>query len=493
MEPEERRRIMTDLAVSHVDGWATRFLFMLTLSVIVAVMGLELNSAAVVIGAMLLAPLMQPVLATGACLATALFFKSWWSLLRVTVASVWSISVAYGIAWVLPDAVLTTEVLARTQPDIRDLVVALAAGAAGAYATVRSDVSSSLPGVAVAVALVPPLASVGITLEAGEYDLAQGALLLYVTNLTAIVLASIAIFVVTGFVAPRRLSDNFGRLGTTGLVVTGLLVLVALPLYQASVSSIDRNNQRLAADDIVATWLGEQSGAFDRTVQLDENSQTVLVIVRGTATPPPQSELAAAIEQELPGYSASVQWIRAVEPTTTTAPPPEPTEELLADIRVVVDAWLAAATTDYQIDNVSLSGNEVRIDAAGVGDPPQKGALIPRLTALDPSLSPLLNWVSLETFTETTMPSAESLLGEELEAAAREWAGERGLALTDFQYVDGRVGIELRGAVEPSIVSLELILQTRAGDPDLPVDVFFIQRARITTTTTLPAAAPTTN
>ena len=122
----------------------------------------------------------------------------------------------------------------RTAPDIRDLVVALAAGTAGSYATVRKDASSSLPGVAVAVALVPPLAAVGISLEAGNLTFAWGAMLLYTTNLFAIVVAGFVVFVVTGFVPPRRLATTFRRSSLAAAAVGIVVIAIARPLHSGS-------------------------------------------------------------------------------------------------------------------------------------------------------------------------------------------------------------------------------------------------------------------
>ena len=208
LESEERQRILAELGIKRQPHWGFRFSVMLGLSVVVAVMAMSADSAAVVIGAMLLAPLMQPVLATAACISMALFRKSLTAAGHVLFASIGSIALAYVLSALFVNGDLPNEVTSRTAPDIRDLVVALAAGTAGAYATVRKDVSSSLPGVAVAVALVPPIAAVGITLEAGNDTLARGALLLYATNLAAIVLAASIVFVVTGFVPPRRLAST---------------------------------------------------------------------------------------------------------------------------------------------------------------------------------------------------------------------------------------------------------------------------------------------
>ena len=199
---------MDAVALRGRDGWIAQFSVMLGLSVLVAVMGLSADSAAVVIGAMLLAPLMVPVMAIAAAISMALPRHLLRAAAIVAVASLASVLLAFLVAMILPDGQLPGEVLSRTSPDLRDLLVALAAGAAGAYATVRSDVSSALPGVAVAVALVPPLAAVGLTLEGGRADLAEGAALLYVANLTAIVLVGVLVFLLTGFVPPRRLRQT---------------------------------------------------------------------------------------------------------------------------------------------------------------------------------------------------------------------------------------------------------------------------------------------
>jgi uncharacterized hydrophobic protein (TIGR00271 family) len=156
LDPAERRRIMDAVAFRVEGGWPGQFALMLGLSVLVAVMGLSAGSAAVVIGAMLLAPLMTPVMGIAAALAMFVPRYVFRSLLVVGVASVAAVGASYLVAVILPEGPLSAEILARTRPDLRDLIVTLAAGAAGAYATVRRDVSASLPGVAVAVALVPP-------------------------------------------------------------------------------------------------------------------------------------------------------------------------------------------------------------------------------------------------------------------------------------------------------------------------------------------------
>jgi hypothetical protein len=182
-----------------------------------------------------------------------------------------------------------------------------------------------------------------------------------------------------------------------------------------------------------------------------------------------------------------VQWIRTEQATTTTLPPPEPTEQLLADIRVEVDAWLSSGDIEYQIDNISLEGSRVRIDAAGTGEPPSISELVPRLTALDETLEPGLTWATLATFTETTLPSQTELALMDMQTIVDEWAQQRGLVVRGVTYDGQRVEVDVLGPTEPDIARLELELQAVANN-EIPVAVYFTQRLQVTTT--LPLEIP---
>ena len=167
-------------------------------------MGLINDSAAVVIGAMLVAPLLIPIMALSAAVAEAWPRRQLESLAIVLGGALVAIGVGWLTAALTPrvgsGAILSGEILARTNPNMLDLGIAIAAGAAGAYITVRSEAGSALPGVWIAVALIPPLATVGITLYADQSTLAGGAAVLFVTNLAAMVLAGGITFMVAGFV-----------------------------------------------------------------------------------------------------------------------------------------------------------------------------------------------------------------------------------------------------------------------------------------------------
>jgi uncharacterized hydrophobic protein (TIGR00271 family) len=117
----------------------------------------------------------------------------------------------------------TAEILSRTSPNVLDLLVALLSGAAAAYAVSRSQLAAALPGVAIAAALVPPLCVVGYGLGTGQFDIALGSSLLFVTNLAAIVVAAAAIFLLLGFRPPLRLER--GQQARQGLNLALILLL----------------------------------------------------------------------------------------------------------------------------------------------------------------------------------------------------------------------------------------------------------------------------
>lgn len=488
LDPEERRRVMDELAMTRVDHWGWRFTVMLTLSVVVAVMGLSANSAAVVIGAMLLAPLMTPVLATAASLSMSLWTKALVSLIRVVVATAWCIGLAYVLSLILPDGPLPAEVQARTQPDIRDLVVALAAGAAGSYATVRRDASAALPGVAVAVALVPPLGTVGITLEAGVMDLAVGAMLLYTTNLAAIIFAGVMVFIATGFVPPRRLSNTGLQLLVAAVVAAAVVAVIAVPLFRSSAKAVAAVEDEVAARAIVEEWLDGR----DLSPQVDVDEDRVLVELRGFEPPPDDGELTVALQRQLGERPVLVEWIRT-ERATTTAPAVLSDEEaLLNEVRALVDTWLndnaAALGADFALEHVSINDGVVRVDVAGSGSPPSVEDLVASFsTELDVDLAARLNWTERKTITPgattTTIPPLE-LTELNMRGVVDIWAAENGLTVENFGY-DGEAAIvEVTGSQEPLIYGLTADIENLA-EGEVRVDVLYTERRRVTTT--LPA------
>jgi uncharacterized hydrophobic protein (TIGR00271 family) len=496
LESSERQRVMAELGIKRQAHWAFRFTVMITLSVIVAVMGLSANSAAVVIGAMLLAPFMQPVLATAACIAMALFQKSLRSFGVVALATVWSIVLSYVLAALFVNGELPNEVTSRTAPDIRDLVVALAAGTAGAYATVRKDASASLPGVAVAVALVPPLGAVGISLEAGNATFAWGAMLLYTTNLFAIVFAGVVVFVVTGFVPPRRLANTFRRSSLVAAAVGVVVVAIALPLYSASTSAVERSEREVDALDIVSGWLGPTDRRTAPSVVFDD--QRITVAVRSFDSPPDADPLIEALQTTFgTDRIVSIEWDRVDQATTTTSVAPTTTivsdeERLTAAVETIIDGWLADLGADAggRRDALSIVGDVLRLDASGTVDAPSLASLTTLLdTELARTFEVQLTWLKRQSVSDLEpTQTPDQVIADRISLLARDWAAMQGVTVssTSFDGVDAI--IEVAGPVAPDATALVTII-TELLDVDDRVTVLFVERRDITTTTstTVPA------
>jgi uncharacterized hydrophobic protein (TIGR00271 family) len=213
------------------------FFAMIGLSATIAALGLLLNSAAVIIGAMLVAPLMSAIVGLGLgvvqgdlrLLRLAVGATMRGALLAIAVGAMVGL-VGSLVGLISHGGTLGGEILGRINPSLIDLGVALASGAAGAYAMCRKNVSASLPGVAIAAALVPPLAVIGIGLALEDGRVAGGALLLFFTNLIAISAAGGLIFLWLGF-RPELAIQSRARVFTGGVVgVTILLLAVTVPL-----------------------------------------------------------------------------------------------------------------------------------------------------------------------------------------------------------------------------------------------------------------------
>jgi uncharacterized hydrophobic protein (TIGR00271 family) len=207
------------------------------------------------------------------------------------------------------DVTANTEILARISPTVVDLAIAVAAGAAGAYALSRRDVSDSLPGVAVAIALVPPLTVVGLCWEQGAWAAGNGALLLFLTNAAAILIAGGLMFVVVGAVPLERVSESQHRLGTVivGLLSFACLVVLLLALNGTTLARSDL--ARAGIDATLADWsiAHEDYRVVDQRVETDG---TIVVDLAGPGPPPDLDELVddlrAALDRDV---TLRVRWI----------------------------------------------------------------------------------------------------------------------------------------------------------------------------------------
>jgi uncharacterized hydrophobic protein (TIGR00271 family) len=254
---------------------------LLALAGLIAAFGLYQDSVASIIGAMVVAPLGGAIMALAAALVSGRMRWQGISLAQVGLGSLMVIVIGYAVSWVIPDPLTLTPALeARTSPGLLDLGVALAAGAAGAFVTARRTGTDALPGVAIAVSLVPPLATVGICLELGRPSDAAGAMVLFLTNFSAIVVVACIIFLISGTAPTPGMLRERRRLRVGFALAVVLMVLAAVPLATQSVSAVNaivRSNQGapyveawLAGTDIsVAAWSVEGT---DVTLELRGSS-----------------------------------------------------------------------------------------------------------------------------------------------------------------------------------------------------------------------------
>lgn len=241
----------------------TRFWMLLVLSSIIAAAGVVADSTAAVIGAMIVAPLLGPI--QGTMLATVLGDRR--NLLRsltlvVTgAAAAIVIGVLVGLT-VTGDVVAATnsQVAGRVSPRLIDLLAALATGVVGSVALVRRDISDTLPGVAIAISLVPPLTVVGLTLESGSVGEALGALLLFVTNVVAIIATGIVVMVfygVTKLVGTHARPAAAPSLKKPIVLLVSMLIIIGVPLSLSSARVASSSVRDAAIREEVAEWATE--------------------------------------------------------------------------------------------------------------------------------------------------------------------------------------------------------------------------------------------
>lgn len=196
---------------------------MLCVSGVIAALGLLAGSTAAIIGAMIVAPLMGPIVGMAFAITMGnrkLLRQAGFSVLTGALLTIFT---AYLICSVLGISTLNEEILQRTQPTLIDLAIGLAAGLAGAFAKTRREVADALPGVAIAVALVPPLSVIGIGISLWSREVAFGATILFLTNLAGIIVSGGLVFIWQGYGSVRR-----ARKGLTAS--TALICLLVVPL-----------------------------------------------------------------------------------------------------------------------------------------------------------------------------------------------------------------------------------------------------------------------
>jgi uncharacterized hydrophobic protein (TIGR00271 family) len=283
-----------------------QFGMLLVLSTIIATAGVIGDSTATVIGAMIVAPLMTPIMAVAAALVTGQVDRAIRSLGLVVAGVVTVVALSWLMGVIYPGFLsfeTNSQITGRTSPRLIDLVAALASGAAGAFCMSREDVSDSLPGVAIAISLVPPLCVVGLSIANAQYDDAAGAMLLFLANALAILLAGGGLLVVLGLSAART-GQLAGHARRNAFVAISLaIIVVAVPLATTGTQMALASREEQVATNAARSWAGD-SGLVLRAVSVDGDQ--VHVTVTGPAVKPSVETLQAALASAL-GRSVGVQ------------------------------------------------------------------------------------------------------------------------------------------------------------------------------------------
>jgi uncharacterized hydrophobic protein (TIGR00271 family) len=296
--PEEIRDAAY-LSTGDVAAKQTRFWLLLTLSAAIATAGIVADSTATVIGAMVIAPLATPIQG----IAVGIAYGDLRPLLQSATTLLTSMAVvvllAAGLSEVLPqlkDGADNTQIAGRVSPTIVDLVAAAATGLAGSFAIARRDVGDILPGVAIAISLVPPLAVVGVTGATGDYDDALGALLLFLTNVLAIVMAGMLVFGAVHLRQGHRRDPRFRTRPVLAVVAAGAVVVVGA-LAVATFRTVQLSDHLDAATDVGSEWAADHG---ERVVTTRFDGTTFVLVVEGMSDGTQDEALPALLQGAVP-------------------------------------------------------------------------------------------------------------------------------------------------------------------------------------------------
>ena len=252
------------------------YFVLVVLSSMIATLGLLTNSGAVIIGAMLVAPLMSPIigLGLGSLVGDEKLLR--YAASAIIRGAIVAIAISVILTWfnnALPFVTLQelpAEVISRTRPSPIDLLIALAGGLAAAFALSQPSLSAALPGVAIATALMPPLGTVGIGIATGRWDVAGGALLLFITNAVTIAFASMLVFFALGFSLGRKDGKRVPRSLTISALVTFTMLL---PLTFLSISFFQEATKMREINTVITDEVSKLDAelADDPRIEIDDN------------------------------------------------------------------------------------------------------------------------------------------------------------------------------------------------------------------------------
>lgn len=318
--------ISEDLYLTEGDSDAklSRFWLLLTLSGIIAAAGVLANSTATVIGAMIIAPLATPIQAIGYSVITGALEMLRKALQILIVGSIAVVLIGVALTILLPEIVPidnNDQIMGRVSPTLVDLIAAIATGFAGSIGIARRDISDILPGVAIAISLVPPLAVVGITVAYGEWGHAFGALTLFSANVLAIILTGILVFIAIR-IRPAVIAEN-DRLRRRAYITIGAAMAVVTLALGASTY---RTSQLLVWDSRATEAVEEWAKTSElRVIRVEMQSSELIVVLGGGIRQPDTKGLLNALRGAVPaGTSVDLEWIAGASRTIGKVPKTPP-------------------------------------------------------------------------------------------------------------------------------------------------------------------------
>ena len=259
---------------------------------LIATLGLLADSAAVVIGAMLIAPWILPLRSASFAIIDGRLNLAGKALLTLAVGVAITIALSASLGWVARLPVLGDEVLRRTTPNLLDLGIALVAGSIATYGRLRQEAVSSIAGTAIAVALVPPVCVLGLLLSIQQWEPARGAALLFAANLLGILSGGLLTLVVSQASLRQKLWRS--RVGLVSLLLTGLLLI---PLTGSFLTLVAQAQRRVALQEVERAIT---ESLRQRTITLGKDSELTGVTIDWNQNPPLIKAAVSVIKPNLP-------------------------------------------------------------------------------------------------------------------------------------------------------------------------------------------------
>ncbi len=275
------------------------YLSSILLANLIALLGLLTNSVAVVIGAMLISPLMGPIFSLGLAFTMGDLVLSRRALRTIVSSILLTVVVAALFTLLSPLKGVTQEILARTRPNVYDLLIAVFAGTAGALALcTRKNYLFTTTGVAVATAVIPPLSVVGYGLGTWQLGIAAGGFLLFFTNLVAIVISSDAVFYFYRFRGSMAAESAY-PLRRRLQIMGGVLAVVSIPLAVTLVTDIRKVNLSRRTENVLKSQLNRQHHSRLTGVSIDSSGAKLTVLASVNTVAYLDSAVRTRIEEQL--------------------------------------------------------------------------------------------------------------------------------------------------------------------------------------------------